>query len=91
MLDMKPRLGTSLSAIAVAAALAFAASGPASAAALRMMFQGNAYEIDAVSVAAKAFEVANPGKTIELIHMPHDSYNEKIGASRRATCPTSSS
>jgi multiple sugar transport system substrate-binding protein len=47
---------------------------------LKMMFQGDPYEIDAISDAAKRFEAANPGTTIELIHTPHDSYNEKIGA-----------
>lgn len=81
MPDMKTRLGAGLSIVAVTAALALTASGvPASAAELRMMFQGDPYEIDAISAAAKAFEAANPGTTIELIHTPHDSYNEKIGA-----------
>ncbi|WP_299131665.1 extracellular solute-binding protein [uncultured Amaricoccus sp.] len=66
---------------ALAAALAaFAFAGPANAAELRMMFQGDPYEIDAVNAAAKAYEAANPGTTIELIHTPHDSYNEKVGA-----------
>lgn len=77
----KSRHRTGLAAGTLAAALAaFAATAPADAAALRMMFQGDPYEIDAISAAAKAFEAANPGTTIELIHTPHDSYNEKIGA-----------
>ncbi len=81
MLDLKSRLGAGLSAVAVTAAFALTVSGmPAAAAELRMMFQGDPYEIDAISAAAKAFEAANPGTTIELIHTPHDSYNEKIGA-----------
>ncbi len=75
------RLGIGLGTGALAAALAsFAAAVPADAAELRMMFQGDPYEIDAISAAARAFEAANPGTTIELIHTPHDSYNEKIGA-----------
>ena len=40
---------------------------------------GRSLRIDAISAAAKAFEAANPGTKIELIHTPHD-YNEKIGA-----------
>ncbi|MFO1210104.1 MAG: extracellular solute-binding protein [Amaricoccus sp.] len=78
---MKSRLRAGLGAGAMAAAFAaFAATAPANAAALRMMFQGDPYEVDATNAAAKAFEAANPGTTIELIHTPHDSYNEKIGA-----------
>ena len=72
-----PQERISIAAIAVAAV---ALAAPANAAALRMMFQGDPYEIDAISAAAKAYEAANPGTTIELIHTPHDSYNEKIGA-----------
>jgi multiple sugar transport system substrate-binding protein len=66
-------------AAAAAVAAAFIAS-PALAANLKMMFQGDPYEIDAITDAAKRFEAANPGTTVELIHTPHDSYNEKIGA-----------
>ncbi|MFO1141845.1 MAG: extracellular solute-binding protein [Amaricoccus sp.] len=81
MPSMKSRLRAGLGAGAVAAAFAaLAATAPANAADLKMMFQGDPYEIDAISAAAKAFEAANPGTTIELIHTPHDSYNEKIGA-----------
>ncbi len=77
MPDTKYRLRASAGAMAAA----FATFGlAADAAELRMMFQGDPYEIDAISAAAKAFEAANPGTTIELIHTPHDSYNEKIGA-----------
>ena len=83
--EMSPADETSLEqglgAGAMAAAFAaFACAAPAGAAELKMMFQGDPYEIDAINAAAKAFEAANPGTTIELIHTPHDSYNEKIGA-----------
>lgn len=44
------------------------------------MFQGDPYEVDAIADAATRFEAANPGTKIELIHTPHDSYNEKVGA-----------
>jgi multiple sugar transport system substrate-binding protein len=65
-----------LSAVAVVVATVVSASAiPAEAAALKMMFQGDPYEIDAIADAAKRFEAANPGTTIELIHTPHDSYN----------------
>lgn len=75
------RLGAGFGTGALAAALAaWTLAAPAQAADLRMMFQGDPYEIDAISAAAKAFEAANPGTKIELIHTPHDSYNEKIGA-----------
>ena len=73
------RLSAGLSAGALIAAFA-AFTAPATAADLKMMFQGDPYEVDAIGAAAKAFEAANPGTSIELIHTPHDSYNEKIGA-----------
>ena len=77
--DLKLRLGTGAAATAgTLAAMVWAA--PVGAADLKMMFQGDPYEIDAISDAAKRFEAANPGTTIELIHTPHDSYNEKVGA-----------
>lgn len=79
MPDVKSRPGLGAGVLAAAVA-ALAVASPAEAAQLRMMFQGDPYEIDAISAAAKAFEAANPGTTIELIHTPHDSYNEKIGA-----------
>ena len=66
--------------VAAGALAAAAFTSQAEAASIRMMFQGDPYEIDAISDAAKRFEAANPGTTIELIHTPHDSYNEKIGA-----------
>jgi multiple sugar transport system substrate-binding protein len=69
-----------LSGVAAAALAVAAFASQAEAASLRIMFQGDPYEIDAISASAKAFEAANPGTTIELIHTPHDSYNEKIGA-----------
>ncbi|MDE2384847.1 MAG: extracellular solute-binding protein [Alphaproteobacteria bacterium] len=78
---MKTKLKLGLSAAAFAMVVSVAGfTAPAGAAALKMMFQGDPYEIDAISDAAKRFEAANPGTTIELIHTPHDSYNEKVGA-----------
>lgn len=77
--DLKLRLGTGAAATAVTLA-AMVLAAPVGAADLKMMFQGDPYEIDAISDAAKRFEAANPGTTIELIHTPHDSYNEKVGA-----------
>ena len=78
MTALKSRLRAGLIG-ATAAALATCTTS-AMAANLKLMFQGDPYEIDAISDAAKRFEAANPGTTIELIHTPHDSYNEKIGA-----------
>nr|WP_284316306.1 extracellular solute-binding protein [Labrys miyagiensis] len=45
-----------------------------------MMFQGDPYEIQIIDDAAKRFEQANPGTTVELINTPHDAYNEKFGS-----------
>src|SRR6476646_5364138 len=75
----RSRAASNLAAIVVATMVSAFAS-PSWAGALKMMFQGDPYEIDAISDAAKRFEAENPGTTIELIHTPHDSYNEKIGA-----------
>ena len=61
------------------AALGLGGAG-AQAAALKLMFQGDPFEITAISDAAKRFEEANPGTTIELINTPHDAYNEKFGS-----------
>ena len=69
-----------LSFFGAASVCAIAAAPPAQAAALKLMFQGDPQEITAISNAAKAFEAANPGTTIELVNAPHDVYNEKIGA-----------
>ena len=77
--DLKLRLGTGAAATAVTLA-AMVLAAPVGAADLKMMFQGDPYEIDAISDAAKRFEAANTGTNIELIHTPHDSYNEKVGA-----------
>ena len=75
------RFRSGLGVAAVAATFAAGAIAlPAEAASLKMMFQGDPYEVDAISDVAKRFETANPGTKIELIHTPHDSYNEKIGA-----------
>ncbi|MCX5570121.1 ABC transporter substrate-binding protein [Kaistia nematophila] len=61
--------------IAVGAGLA-----GAQAAELKVMFQGDPYEITVITDVAKRFEAANPGTTVQLINTPHDAYNEKIGA-----------
>ena len=78
MTALKSRLRAGLIGATATALATFTTS--AMAANLKLMFQGDPYEIDAISDAAKRFEAANPGTTIELIHTPHDSYNEKIGA-----------
>ncbi len=67
---------TMLGAAASLAALASAAE----AASLKIMFQGDAYEIEAIQGAAERFEAANPDIKIELLNTPHDAYNEKFGA-----------
>jgi len=77
------REGKNLLARASVAALALALGGLASgaqAANLKLMFQGDPFEIGVISDAAKRFEQANPGTTIELVNTPHDVYNEKVGA-----------
>jgi multiple sugar transport system substrate-binding protein len=78
MTKATPRFGkgTILGSLTLAALMA----GPVSAADLKMMFQGDPYEIDIITDVAKRFEAANPDTKIELIHTPHDSYNEKVGA-----------
>ncbi|MCX5518318.1 extracellular solute-binding protein [Kaistia defluvii] len=52
----------------------------AQAAELKVMFQGDPYEVTIITDVAKRFEAANPGTTVQLINTPHDAYNEKIGA-----------
>jgi multiple sugar transport system substrate-binding protein len=69
-----------LSRFGVASVVAIVAASAAEAATLKLMFQGDPYEITAISNVAKKFEAANPGTTVELINTPHDVYNEKIGA-----------
>lgn len=69
-----------LSVTALAAAAFGTGGGLAQAAALKMMFQGDPYEIQVIDDVAKRFEQANPGTTVELINTPHDAYNEKFGS-----------
>ncbi|WP_156418499.1 ABC transporter substrate-binding protein [Aureimonas sp. D3] len=69
-----------LAVLAGAASLAALASGAAEAADLKIMFQGDPFEIAAIQGAATRFEAAHPGTRIELINTPHDAYNEKFGA-----------
>ena len=45
----------------------------AQAAELKVMFQGDPYEITAITDVAKRFEAANPGTTVQLINTPHDA------------------
>ena len=47
---------------------------------IKAMFQGDPWEVQAISAAANRFEAANPGVHVELVPTPHDSYNEKVGA-----------
>ena len=67
---------------AILAALApFAVAAPACAdTTIKAMFQGDPWDVEAISAASKRFEAANPGVHIELVPTPHDSYNEKVGA-----------
>lgn len=73
------KIGPVLPALAAAFWLP-ALGGVASAATLKLMFQGDPYEIAAIQGAAQRFEAANPGTTVELVNTPHDAYNEKFGA-----------
>ena len=67
--------------LAALATLATAALAPAHAdTTIKAMFQADPYELVAISDAAKRYEAANPGTSVELIQTPHDSYNEKVGA-----------
>lgn len=72
---------TSLLAAALAALSSFAGLAPALAdTTIKAMFQGDPWDVNAISEAAKRFEAANAGVHVELIPTPHDSYNEKVGA-----------
>ncbi len=62
-----------LAVLAGAASLAALASGAAEAADLKIMFQGDPFEIAAIQGAASRFEAAHPGTKIELINTPHDA------------------
>lgn len=66
--------------LAAAAALVVGWSLPVHATSLKLMFQGDPYEVTAITDVAKRFEAANPGVSVELINTPHDAYNEKFGA-----------
>lgn len=61
-------------------ALALGTAFSTEAASIKLMFQGDPYEVSAINDVAKRFEAANPGTTIDLINTPHDAYNEKFGA-----------
>ena len=47
---------------------------------IHMMHQGDPGWVKAYGDAARRFEEANPDVDIELIHAPHDAYNEKFSA-----------
>ncbi len=69
-----------LTALTTALGAGLAGLTAAEAATLKLMFQGDPYEVKVITETAKKFEAANPGTTIELINTPHDAYNEKVGA-----------
>lgn len=73
------RLLMSASALSLATFASLTAA-PASAEQLSMLFQGDPFEVEAITGAVKRFEEAHAGVTVELIQTPHDSYNEKFGA-----------
>ncbi len=75
-----PIRNRTLSALAAAASILALGAGAASAAELKLMFQGEPFEIAALQSIAERFEAAHPGTTVELINTPHDAYNEKFGA-----------
>ena len=68
-------------AAALAALAPFAVAAPVHAdTTIKAMFQGDPWDIEAISQASKRFEAAHPGVHVELVPTPHDSYNEKVGA-----------
>lgn len=69
-----------LTALTTALGAGLAGLSSAEAATLKLMFQGDPYEVKVITDTARKFEAANPGSTIELINTPHDAYNEKVGA-----------
>ncbi|MCX5514654.1 extracellular solute-binding protein [Kaistia algarum] len=80
---MKMQLGNRLLTVLRATTIlgvGLAGLSAAEAASLKLMFQGDPYEVKIITETAKKFEVANPGTTVELINTPHDAYNEKVGA-----------
>ncbi len=77
---MKLTLGNRLLATLFAGTMLAGGIGAAKAETLKLMFQGDAYEIKNITATAQKFEAANPGVKIDLINTPHDAYNEKVGA-----------
>ncbi len=77
---MRLRLGNRLLTTLCAGTMLVGALGAAEAETLKLMFQGDAYEIKTITAVAQKFEAANPGVKIDLINTPHDAYNEKVGA-----------
>ncbi len=68
-------------AAALAALVPFTVASPVRAdTTIKAMFQGDPWDIQAISEASKRFEAANAGVHVELVSTPHDSYNEKVGA-----------
>jgi multiple sugar transport system substrate-binding protein len=47
---------------------------------LRLMFQGAPLFVAAYTEMARRFEAANPGVSVQLIHAPHNEYNERVAA-----------
>jgi multiple sugar transport system substrate-binding protein len=66
--------------ILAASAAALAAPAIAQPRTVRMMFQGAPLFVAAYTEMARRFEAANPGVTVQLIHAPHNEYNERVAA-----------
>ena len=77
---MQLTLGNRLLATLFAGTMLAGGIAGAQAETLKLMFQGDAYEIKNITATAQKFEAANPGVKIDLINTPHDAYNEKVGA-----------
>lgn len=80
MTYMGKRLLSLLGAASALSLVAAANVSGAQAATLKLMFQGDPFEIGVINDTAKRFEEANPGTKIELVNTPHDAYNEKFGS-----------
>lgn len=78
---MTTLMGNRLLSTLLASAALLAAAGLAEAkTVIHMMHQGDPGWVKAYGDAARRFEEANPDVDVELIHAPHDAYNEKFSA-----------
>ena len=78
---MKPSLGNRLLSVLLASVTIAATAGLAEAkTVIHVMHQGDPGWVKAYGDTARRFEEANPDVDVELIHTPHDAYNEKFSA-----------